>query len=307
VIVKGLAGLPGTPMVPCLAPPGKAIVNLPSDVCAFALQSILTVNPNPGRNPFVSPFQAASNAFIVNQFETNSGLFPFPIREYRGLARLDHQFSDRDAVFLRYNYAHLTESDPDLQALTAFSRGTSVLNWDSTLQGSWFHQFRANATNEARLQWNVYQFNVTTNDAGGPGLDVQGYGFFARNIFLPSFTKGRRYEFADNFALVRGHHNMKMGFYELVRGNNTSSQTFFGGRFEFLNLPGGLVSPCLQVPGACGLPASTASAPLSTLQSWSLGVPAFFEQGFGNPLMHLTGHLPPPTGRTSGRCAPISP
>jgi hypothetical protein len=41
-----------------------------------------------------------------------------------------------------------------VQALIGFSRGTSVLNWDSTLQGSWFHQFSANAMNELRLQWN---------------------------------------------------------------------------------------------------------------------------------------------------------
>ena len=275
-IIAGLAAEGGTP-VPCLT--GQPA--LPAAECAFGLQSILTVDPTAVGNPFVSPFQLASDMFIVNQFEKDGGLFPFPIRQHEFSARLDHRFSDRDQAFLRYSFAHLSESDPDVQALIGFSRGTSLLNWDSTLQGSWFHQFSSNTINEARIQWNYYQFNVTTNDLGGPGLDVQGYGFFGRNIFLPNFSTVRRYEFADNVSMIRAHHSMKMGFYELLRGNHTISDTFFDGRSEFLQLPGGLLSPCLQVPAACGL--SAGSAPISNLQSWSLGLPAFYEQGFGNP------------------------
>ncbi|HEX7958842.1 MAG TPA: carboxypeptidase regulatory-like domain-containing protein [Terriglobales bacterium] len=286
-IIGGLGALGTAAVVPCLAAPAPAppgtFVRLPAATCAFALQSLLTVNPNPGPNPFVSPAHAASNAFIVNQFEQNGGLFPFPIRQHQGSIRLDHQFDENNQLSLRYNAAHLDEKSPDVQALTGFSRGSSILNWDSNLLASYFHLFSAQTQNELRLQWNMNQFNVVTNDLGGPGLDVQGFGFFGRGIFLPSFTRTRRYEIADNLNLTRGSHNMKMGFYELIRGNKTTSQTFFAGRFEFLQLPGGLLSPCLQIPALCGLPANTPSAPISTLQSWSLGLPAFYEQGFGNP------------------------
>jgi len=282
-ILAGLAAEGNTP-VPCISSQTGPPTILPAAICAFGLQSILTVNPTAVGNPFVTPAKLASDAFIVNRFQTDGGLFPFPTRQHEFSGRLDHRFSERDQAFLRYSYAHLEESDPDVQALIGFSRGTSVLNWDSTLQGSWFHQFSPASTNELRIQWNWNQFNVMTNDKGGPGLDVQGFGFFGRGIFLPSFSTVRRYEFADNFSLIRGHHNMRMGFYELIRGNNTTSDTFFAGRFEFLQLPGGLVSPCLQNPAAfCGLPSSVNSAPLSTLQSWSLGLPAFYEQGFGDP------------------------
>ncbi|HXY49463.1 MAG TPA: TonB-dependent receptor [Terriglobales bacterium] len=282
-ILEGLAA-EGNARVPCISSQTGPPTFLPAAECAFGLQSILTVDPTAVGNPFVSLGKLASDAFIVNRFETDGGLFAFPIREHQFSARLDHRFSDHDEAFLRYSFAHLDESDPDVQALVGFSRGTSLLNWDSTLQGSWFHQFTPKSTNELRIQWNWYQFNITTNDPGGPGLDVQGYGFFGRGIFLPSLSTIRRYEFADNFSLIRGHHSMRMGFYELLRGNNTTSDTFFPGRFEFLQLPGGLVSPCLQNPTAfCGLPSSVSSAPLSTLQSWSLGLPAFYEQGFGDP------------------------
>jgi hypothetical protein len=285
-IISGLAAKGATP-VPCITTnPSNPLMNplvLPANQCAFALGSILTVNPNPGANPFVGNAQRALNPYIVNQFVVNGGLFPFPTRQQQFSARFDHRFGENDQAFVRYSFVHLTEKSPDLQALTAFNRGTSELAWDSTAQGSWFHLFSSRTQNEATFQWNWYQFNVDTNDPGGPGLDVEGYGFFGRGIFLPSHTTARRYEFADNLKLLRGHHDMKMGFGELIRGNNTSSQTFFPGRFEFLQLPGALVSLCLEAPAACGLPATQASAPISTLQSWSLGLPAFYEQGFGNP------------------------
>ena len=284
-IIGNLAAQPATHMVPCLTTnPSNPVSNpiiLPAPTCAFALQSLLTVNPSAGPNPFIPPIKSILDPYVVNQFEANGGLFPFPIRSNDFSARLDHHFSTNNQAFLRYSFDHLTEKDPDLQALTAFSRGTSELAWDSTLQGSWFHQFSASTENEVRIQWNIYQFNVDTNDPGGPGLDVEGFGFFGRGIFLPSHTTGRRYEFADNVMLVRGHHTLKFGFAELVRGNNTTSQTFFPGRFEFLELPGALVSLCLEAPAACGVSAPESS--ISTLQSWSLGLPAFYEQGFGNP------------------------
>jgi hypothetical protein len=285
-IITGL-NAEGAKPVPCITTnPANPLMNplvLPAAECAFALNSILTVNPNPGANPFVGNAQRALAPYIVNQFEVNGGLFPFPAHESLFSARLDHRFSNSDQAFVRYSYAHLTEKNPDVQALTGFSRGTSELAWDSTAQIGWFHLFSPSMQNEARFQWNWYQFNVNTNDPGGPGLDVEGFGFFGRQIFLPSFTTARRYEFADNLSLTRGHHTMRLGFAELIRGNNTSSQTFFPARFEFLELPGALVSLCLEAPAACGLPATQAPGSLSTLQTWSLGLPAFYEQGFGNP------------------------
>lgn len=278
-LIAGLAAQGTTKSYACLsAVPGMMF---PASTCAFALQSLLTVNPAPGPNPFIPGIKRALDPYLVNQFETNGGLFPFPTRQNDFSARFDHRFSDSNQGFLRYSFVHLTERDPDVQALTAQSRGTSELAWDSTVQGSWFHQFSATTQNELRVQWNLYQFNVDTNDLGGPGLDVEGFGFFGRGIFLPSRTTGRRYEFGDNLTLNRGHHTWKMGFEELIRGNNTTSQTFFPGRFEFLELPGFLISPCLTFPAACGVNAAESS--ISTLQSWSLGLPAFYEQGFGNP------------------------
>lgn len=276
-IINALAAR-GAALVPCFTGP-----SIPASTCAALLTSALTVSPTTGLNAGAT----ARNAFLVNQFESNGGLFNYKTREYLASGRFDYRHNDRNQFFLRYNFAHDLEENPDVQSLTGFSRGSSVKAVDNTLLGSWFHLFSSNTTNEARLQLNHLKFDVVTNVPGEVGLDIPGFGNFGTNIFLPNFTTLRRYEIADNLTMIRGHHTMKMGFYELVRGNSTESHTFFPGRFVFGSLPGGVLSPCLQVPAACGL-AGVNPATINSLQSVSLGLPQFYQQGFDNPVDNNT-------------------
>jgi hypothetical protein len=268
-IINGLAAEGATP-VPCLT--GQPA--LPAATCAGILTNILTVSNVPAASPL--------SKFLVSQFENNGGLFPYTNRLYLASTRFDHQFSERNQVALRYSFGHDLEQNPDVTSLTGFTRGSSVKAFDHTFLGSWFHQFNGRTLNEARAQWNYSNFDVIPNVPGEVGLDIPGFGNFGTQIFLPSLTIMRRYEFADNVSLIRGKHNVKFGGYELIRGNHSESHTFFPGRFVFGNLPGGLLSPCLQVPAACGL--TTGAATINSLQSASLGLPQFYQQGFGNPI-----------------------
>jgi carboxypeptidase family protein len=275
-IINGLAAL-GSTSVPCLT--GQPA--LPASTCAAILTNVLTVNPA------TSPL----SSYIVNQFENNGGLFPYNTREYLASARFDHQFSDKNQMFVRYNFGHDREENPDVQSLTGFSRGSSINPAiDNTLLAAWFHQFSGTTQNEARVQWNYSNFDVIPNFPGQVGLDIPGFGNFGSNIFLPSKTIMRRYEVADNFSLIRGKHTMKLGGTFLYRGNHTESDTFFPGRFVFGNLPGGILSPCLQVPAACGLTTDPATgqpitpAAINAIQSVALGLPQFYQQGFGDPV-----------------------
>lgn len=281
-IISGLSTLPGNPAVPCIT--GQPAV--PAATCAGILTNLLTINP-----ASADPVVAARNQYIVSQFEGNGGLFPYDTRQYFASGRLDHQFSDRNQMYVRYSFAHDSEQSPDVQSLIGFSAGSSIKPaYDNTLQLAWFHQFSARTQNEVRLQGNYSHFDVIPNAPGTVGVNMPGFAFLGSNIFLPSKTIMRRYELADNFTMVRGHHTLKFGGYELLRGNHTESDTFFPGRFQFGSLPGGLLSPCLQVPAACGL-TGVRAANISSLQSVSLrvsatlvGAPQFYQQGFGSPL-----------------------
>jgi len=278
-IVSALAQSTSTASVPCLSG-----VNVPPQFCAGLLQTALSVIPGQG----LTPVQRGLNAFLVDQFETQGGVFPYNTREYLVSERLDHHFNLNNQVSLTYRYGHDLEESPDVQSLTAFSAGSSIHSYDNTLQGAWYHQFNPSTQNEARVQWNYYSFNVIPNEPGQVGLQIPGFiNNLGANIFLPNITILRRYELADNFTIIRGRHTLKFGGTELLRGNHTESHTFFPGRFVFGSLPAGLVlSPCLAPSSSsgrnpCGV--STPGATLSSLQSTSLGVPQVYQQGFGNP------------------------
>ena len=282
-IIANLAVDP-QPSVTCF--PG---VTLSPSLCAFALQSVFTVNPNPGgANPFISPTQSALNAFLINQFETEGGLFPYNSREYLASGRLDHRFNASNEISVTYRYGHDLEESPDVQSLTAFSAGSSIHTYDHDLQFAFYHQFSATAQNEARAQWDYDSFNVIPNEPGEVGLQIPSFiNNLGTNIFIPNITILRRYEFADNFTLIRGHHTFKFGADEVLRGNHTESHTFFPGRFVFGSLPGFLISPCLAPTPAgtdpCMGGTIPAGADINPLQSASFGLPQVYQQGFGDP------------------------
>jgi hypothetical protein len=292
-IVTALVTDPGNPVVPCLNKPLPngtiTIISLPAQICAGALTTALTVSPVTGLPGTV---QNATNQFLINQFETNGGLFNYNTREYLASGRLDHRFDDSNQLYISYRYGYDREENPDVQSLTGFSAGSSIHYYDDNIQAGWFHQFSANTQNEFRAQWNYDSFNVIPNKPAEPGLQIFG---FANNlgtsIFLPSFTITRRTEIADNFTMTRGHHTMKFGGSELLRGDHAESHTFFPGRFVFGPLPGVVLSPCLANPNGaatanpntagCGLPGTLSRAALDSLQGASLGAPQFYQQGFG--------------------------
>ncbi len=275
-IVSALAAS-ANPSVPCLS--GQP--NMSALDCAFALETALTVSPITG----LTAGQTAVNQFLIGQFETNGGVFPYNTREYLASGRLDHRIDDSNQIFLTYRFGHDLEENPDVQSLNGFSAGSSIHTYDDTIQGAWFHEFSPMTQNELHLQWDYNSFNVIPNEPAEPGLQIPGFANnLGTNIFLPNLTILRRTEVADNMSMVRGHHTIKFGGSELLRGNHSESHTFFPARIVFGTLPGGILSDCLAAPAAaCGLSPALNPASINSLQSTSLGLPIFYQQGFGNP------------------------
>ncbi len=274
-IVSALA-VSTNPSVPCLS--GQP--NMSAPMCAGALATALTISPVTG---LPGTGQTALNQYLIGQFEANGGVFPYNTREYLASGRLDHRIDDSNQISLTYRYGHDLEENPDVQSLNGFSAGSSVHTYDSTLQGAWFHEFSPSAQNELRLQYDYESFNVIPNEPAQVNLQIPGFANnLGTNIFLPDYVILRRYEFADNFTLIHGRHTIKFGGSELLRGDHSESHTYMPGRIVFGSLPGGILSDCLAVPAACGLSPSLGSASINSLQSASLGLPQFYQQGFGN-------------------------
>jgi hypothetical protein len=255
----------GATVVPCFSNPATS---RPAAECAGFLRSALTTSQTTG----LSAGQNAINTYLVNQLESNGGLFNYNTRQYLFSGRLDHHLSETDSVTFSYRYGHDLEENPDVQSLTGISAGSSIHDYDNNLQAAWYHIFSPRTENEFRFQWDYNSFNVIPNEPGQVGVQIASFANnLGTNIFLPNLTILRRYEFADNVTLIRGTHTIKFGASELLRGNHTESHTFLPGRFVFGPLPGVVLSPQL------------AGIELNSLQTASLSAPQVYQQGFGNP------------------------
>ena len=217
-----------------------------------------------------------SPASTVQLFETNGGITPFVGDDRKFSLRLDHNPNDNNQLNFRYSFAQGTESNASTRALVGSSRGSKVDNFDSTAAAGWTRTFNATTANDLRVQWNYFNRSVASQDPIGPELNINGFGFFGKDIFLPFDSISRRYEVKDTLAMARGSHTLKLGGQVLVRSNHEDSKTFFGGRFNFGTLPAGLVNAAL------------ASTTITALQAFNLGLPQSYQQGFGDPIVTAT-------------------
>ena len=265
-ILSGLTALGATP-VPCLT--GQPA--LPASTCSSILQNILTINPAS------SPL----DQYLTQQFGQNSGLFPYTGSNDLAMTRLDHRFSDNNQVHLMYSFGQDLEQNANVGGFTTYSRSGRFNEFDHTLQGAWTHQFTPSVVNQALLQWDYTRFDMSSNNPGAVGLDILGYASFGSNLYSPSSSLMHHYQMSDNLNFVRGNHSMTVGGSVLLRGNRNDTQALSAGVFSFGALAGGILSPCLQVPAACGL-TGLSPAEISSLQSASLGLPQYYQQGFTN-------------------------
>nr|ALV86489.1 hypothetical protein [uncultured bacterium 20] len=254
-VINQLASDPSSTPGPCL----RGGPNLPPADCAAVLGAVLSAK------------QSTRDLFLAN-----SGVFPFDSDSNQFSLRLDHRAGDNNQFFLRYNFTKSSDDNQSARALVGISRSNNLENLDSTIAGGWTSIVSPTLINELRLQWNYRGLKVLPNDPRGPELNVTGFGFFGRDIFLPSRTIERRYEVADNLTWVVGSHKLKFGGSALVRNGSFDSETFFGGRFGFSVLPGAFVSPHL------------AAVTLNQLQGLDLGLPTSYQQGFGDPIVRGT-------------------
>lgn len=243
----------------------------------------------------------------VNLFQNASGQFPFDAYDTILTGRIDHTFSDRDSGYVRLNFNRSNAENQAAGALTAVSRGRTFDTLSGGILLSETHFFSPTTINEFKAQWSYGNNDVISNDLIGPEFNIEGFGNFGRDIFLPARAYERRYEFSDNLSLVRGTHTLKLGGQYQAINNASVSETFIGGRFNFgTAIPFANLVPAALLPqvnaflrangGALGTDANgngtadSLEAPINSIQSFNLNLPIVYQQGFGDPLFKSWSH-----------------
>ncbi len=249
-----------------------------------------------GAVPSFAPLAAGLSAAISTGprtrqlFESASGQFPFNYYDFVGSVRLDHTIGAQDSGYARFNMATSHTENQAAGALTAVSRGRTFDSITGGLLLSETHLFTPTTINEVKAQYSYLNNDVFPNDMIGPEINIDGFGSFGRDIFLPSYAFERRYEVADNLSLVRAGHTWRFGGQYQAVQNATDTETYFGGRFNFgaaiplLNLvPAAVQAPLvgfLTQQGRADL-VGVLKTPISALQAFNANLPIIYQEGFG--------------------------
>lgn len=228
-------------------------------------------------------------------FEENSGTFPFDGANNQATARVDHNYSPRNSGFLRASFSRSREQNAQFGALVGWTHGKSVSSDEMSFAANHVYLPAPGWVSETRAQFSYWKLGVIPTDPNGPELDITGYGYFGRDVFQPSSAWERRYELGENISATHGKHHWKFGATANAVRDHIRSSTFFGGRFSFgqavplssvLNSVSGDPGLSARLERTLNAPlAASLYAPITALQAFNLGLPTFFQQGFGDPTL----------------------
>src|SRR5437867_5585985 len=178
------------------------------------------------------------------------GTFPAPQRQRQGFFKLNHRFSDRNALDARYSFNRNKQEAQSVGALNTFDRRSNTEGRTDAFIASLVTNFGANRVNEARFRYtfdvvDFYSPLTAPNGAASRTPDFStapvtvtytGIGNLGTNPGFPQNLVEKRAQWVDHFSVVRGSHQLKAGadvigswrfvtFFNNFAGSYTFAQT----------------------------------------------------------------------------------
>jgi len=249
---------------------------------------------------FRAALQPMSNPNVGSLLNANNGVFTDVTRSQDWVTRVDYQPTQNDTLTFRSSFMHWNYTLIGSNNLYAASDAGYVHEQDFGILGSWNHIFGPHMVNQVRVQ--VIPFNNVNEPTLAPGtteLSIGSLGVFNRSYTIPYNAQQERYQFEDYFSWMKGNHTFKFGASYRPVSYTVQNDLWFGGEFDFAD---GSIPLIALVPS--GMQASLAgynighgygvngpaTTYLTALESFSLGLPIDYRQGFGNSRWHDWAH-----------------
>ncbi len=252
-------------------------------------------------NPFLELIAAGlfpaltptNNPNVTTLLDANNGIFTDKTSSHDWIARIDYLPEAKDALTFRFSIERYRYTNIGAPQLLAPDDAANTTRNDNAILLTWNHVFTPSVVNTARAQF--VPSNTGIQDAFFPNtaqLSIGSLATFQQSYTNPYSVTQQRYQFDDTVSWTRGPHSMKFGASYRPVEYNVTNALWFGGEFDFYEgavpiislLPAALQPALVQFNLASGLPATGDPATnLSALQSFALGVPVLYRQGFGNP------------------------
>ncbi|HVQ38641.1 MAG TPA: TonB-dependent receptor, partial [Pyrinomonadaceae bacterium] len=242
---------------------------------------------NNGAAPGFTTVDAAGRPVGFRALNSLARIFPISEATTFFSVRGDHSFNNHHLLTMRFGYnpSDLTGIQDESQNQTLgqndFSRtGIQTLR-DTSFGTSLNSTLASSLINEARFSYSRRHATFDSQVPGGPALQISGTAFMGPNPFSPVDRTETRFQFSDNVNWLYGNHTFKFGADINFVNVDASFQLNFPGLFNFGELSAGTLAAGF-IPGL-----SSAAPSLTPVQTYGIGVPGTFIQGFGNPISSI--------------------
>jgi hypothetical protein len=257
-----------------------------------AISPILPTNPIVGSRfllsgaPIPINTQNAQGQFIAfRPLNDLQRTFPVTDRSNFFSFRTDHNLNNDNQLTFRFGYNPGTltgiqvESQNQSIGQNDFSRtGIQELK-DYSFTAGLNSTLGERAANEFRFSYGRRDAIFRSENGDAVSFNISGTAFIGRELFSPVDRTETRYQIADNFNYILGTHTLKFGGdINFVRIPSAVFELNFAGLFNFGPFAAGNLNPAF---GQLGAP------DLTPVQSYGLGLPSTYIQGFGDPVSRI--------------------
>jgi len=157
------------------------------------------------------------------------------------VGRFDHRFGSKDSIFYRYNLTTDSELSPSGLPEGIPGYGLRRLDWFTATGLDWVHTFSPTFINEAKVDYNRWQYGWTAQDqgnlvsqqlgiqgaptayrdTGSPNMSFSPYDGFGAFTSAPQAGAVNTFEYADTLTQIHGNHSLSYGVQirSIKRGN----------------------------------------------------------------------------------------
>ncbi|MGI8811190.1 MAG: TonB-dependent receptor domain-containing protein [Pyrinomonadaceae bacterium] len=214
----------------------------------------------------------------------------FPIRDktHYFSIRGDHAFSDANQLTVRFGYnpsrisGIQVESQNQSLGQNDFSRTGITDTKDYSLTTGLNSSIGSSMLNEFRFAFGRRKTSFRSQNNDAVAFNITDTAFIGRELFSPVDRTETRYQFVDSYNIVAGSHTFKFGGdFSTVSIPSALFELNFAGLFNFGDFAATNLAAFPALPGVGAAPAFTA------VQSYGLGLPSIYIQGFGNPVSKI--------------------
>jgi hypothetical protein len=214
----------------------------------------------------------------------------FPIRAKNAFftVRGDHNFNSNNLLTIRYGWNRIftsgiqVESQNQSLGQNDFSRTGRAKFVDTSLSAGLNSVISGNTSNEFRFSFGERDTFFRSQNGDATAFNISGAAFIGRELFSPVDRTERRYTVVDNLTWLAGDHTFKFGGdFAWVKIPEARFELNFAGLFNFGPFTATNLAAFPTAPGGLTPPDFT------PVQSYGLGLPSIFIQGFGNPISQI--------------------